>query len=79
VTGALGGDPPAVRGGRADNLTDVVCAPRQCNAEWLLVDQDVESQTLQVPIDVFGGQQCSGHACSLNRFGETWPEIYWIA
>ena len=76
MSGALGGDPLAVRGGRADNLADVVGAPRQRNAERLLVDQDVEGQTFQVPVDVFGGQpMLRSHACSINRVVRPEPEI----
>ncbi|HEY6684201.1 MAG TPA: hypothetical protein VI030_14555 [Propionibacteriaceae bacterium] len=58
----LGGDPLAVGGCGTDNISHIVGAPRHCNAGRLLVDQDVESAALKVPVGILRGQPLSAHA-----------------
>jgi hypothetical protein len=66
VAGSLGSNPLPVGSSGAHNIADVVCAPRERNAGRLLVDQDVESPTFQVPVGVLKSEPfCSHHGSPL--------------
>jgi hypothetical protein len=62
VSGALGGDALAVGGRGTDHIAYLVRATRQRNAGRLLVDQNVEGPTFQVPVGVLLCHEVSGHA-----------------
>ena len=53
---ALCGDALAVGGRGTDHIADFVRATRESDAGGLLVDQDIESPTLQISVGILPGQ-----------------------